>query len=146
VIVSGTGYGGYMALAALVNYGERLRGAVAMAPITDFIGFVGGTAPESRGAAREEYGDERDPDGRMFLRRISPLINADRITRPVLIAHGKNDRIMPIGQSDQLVNRLRVRNETVWYLKATDEGSGFARWQNRAAYYRAFAEFLSTVR
>ena len=34
---------------------------------------------------------------RMFLRRISPLINADRITRPVLIAHGKNDRRVPIG-------------------------------------------------
>ena len=146
VIVSGTGYGGYMALAALVNYGERLRGAVAMAPITDFIGFVGGTAPESRGAAREEFGDEREADGRLFLRRISPLINAERITRPVLIAHGKNDRDVPIAQSDQLVNRLRARNQTAWYLKAADEGGGFARWQNREAYYRAFAEFLITVR
>jgi dipeptidyl aminopeptidase/acylaminoacyl peptidase len=146
VIVSGTGYGGYMALAALVNYGERLRGAVAMAPITDFIGFVSGTAPESQAAAREEYGDERDADGRMFLRRISPLINADRITRPVLIAHGKNDRSVPLSQSDQLVNRLRARSQTVWYLKAMDEGGSFARWQNREAYYRAFAEFLNSVR
>jgi dipeptidyl aminopeptidase/acylaminoacyl peptidase len=146
VIVSGTGYGGYMALAALVNYGERLRGAVAMAPITDFIAFVSGTAPELRGAAREEYGDERDADGRLFLRRISPLVNAERITRPVLIAHGKNDRVVPIAQSDQLVNRLRARNQTVGYLKATDEGGSFARWQNREAYYRAFAEFLSSVR
>jgi dipeptidyl aminopeptidase/acylaminoacyl peptidase len=145
VIVSGTGYGGYMALAALVNYGERLRGAVAMAPITDFIGFVGGTAPESRGAAREEYGDERDTDGRMFLRRISPLINADRITRPVLIAHGKNDRGVPLAQSDQLVNRLRARNQTVWYLKAMDEGGSWTRWQNREEYCRAFAEFLNSV-
>ena len=146
VIVSGTGYGGYMALAALVNYGERLRGAVAMAPITDFIGFVSGTAPESRGAAREEYGDEREADGRVFLRQISPLLNADRITRPVLIAQGKNDRRVPLAQSDQLVIRLRARNQTVWYLKATDEDGGFARWQNRAAYYRAFAEFLDSVR
>jgi dipeptidyl aminopeptidase/acylaminoacyl peptidase len=146
VIVSGAGYGGYMALAALVNYGERLRGAVAMAPITDFIGFLSGTAPESRDALREEYGDERDADGRLLLRRISPLINADRITRPVLIAHGKNDRSVPMAQSDQLVLRLRARNQTVWYLKATDEGGSFARWQNRAAYYRAFAEFLSSVR
>jgi dipeptidyl aminopeptidase/acylaminoacyl peptidase len=145
VIVSGAGYGGYMALAALVNYGERLRGAVAMAPITDFIGFVSGTAPESRGAAREEYGDESDTDGRMFLRRISPLSNAERITRPVLIAHGKQDRRVPVAQSDQLVNRLRARNQTVWYLQATDDGSSFARWQNREAYYRAFAEFLSSV-
>jgi dipeptidyl aminopeptidase/acylaminoacyl peptidase len=146
VLVSGTGYGGYMALAALVNYSERLRGAVAMAPITDFIGFLSGTAPESRDAARQEYGDERDADGRIFLRRISPFLNAERITRPVLIAHGKNDRGVPIAQSDQLVIRLRARNQTVWYLKATDEGGRFARWQNREAYYRAFAEFLSSVR
>ena len=146
VIVSGTGHGGSLALAALVNYGERLRGAVAMAPITDFIAFVGSTAPETRGAAREEYGDEREADDRLFLRRISPLINAERITRPVLIAHGKNDRGVPIAQSDQLVIRLRARNQTVWYLKATDEGGSFARWQNREAYYRAFAEFLGSVR
>ena len=146
VIVSGTGHGGSLALAALVNYGERLRGAVAMAPITDFIAFVGSTAPEMRGAAREEYGDEREADDRLFLRRISPLINAERITRPVLIAHGKNDRGVPIAQSDQLVIRLRARNQTVWYLKATDEGASFARWQNREAYYRAFAEFLGSVR
>jgi dipeptidyl aminopeptidase/acylaminoacyl peptidase len=64
----------------------------------------------------------------------------------VLIAHGKNDRGVPIAQSDQLVIRLRARNQTVWYLKATDEGGSFARWQNREAYYRAFAEFLSSVR
>jgi len=146
VIVSGTGYGGYMALAALVNYGERLRGAVAMAPITDVISFVSGTAPESRGAAREEFGDERDPGTRVFMRRISPLSNADRITRPVLIAHGKNDRRVPLAQSEQLVNRLRARNQTVWYLKALDEGGSFGRWQNREAYYRAFAQFLTSVR
>ena len=146
VVVSGAGYGGYLALAALMNYGERLRGAVAMAPITDFIGFVSGTAPESRSAAREEFGDERDTDARMFLRRISPLSNADRITRPVLLAHGKNDRRVPIAQSEQLVNRLRARNQTVWYLKALDEGGSFARWQNREAYYRAFAQFLTSVR
>ena len=146
VIVSGTGHGGSLALAALVNYGERLRGAVAMAPITDFIAFVGSTAPEMRGAAREEYGDERDADDRLFLRRISPLINAERITRPVLIAHGKNDRGVPIAQSDQLVIRLRARNQTVWYLKATDEGASFARWQNREAYYRVFAEFLQSMK
>jgi dipeptidyl aminopeptidase/acylaminoacyl peptidase len=146
VVVSGAGYGGYLALSALVNYGERLRGAVAMAPITDFIGFVSGTAPESRGAARDEFGDERDTDARMFLRRISPLSNADRITRPVLLVHGKNDRRVPIAQSEQLVNRLRARNQTVWYLKAQDEGGSFARWQNREAYYRAFAQFLTSVR
>ncbi len=45
VIVSGRGYGGYIALAALVNYGERLRGAVDFGGITDFIALLGDTAP-----------------------------------------------------------------------------------------------------
>jgi dipeptidyl aminopeptidase/acylaminoacyl peptidase len=63
----------------------------------------------------------------------------------VLIAQGKQDRRVPVAQSDQLVNRLRARNQTVWYLEATDDGGTFARWQNREAYYRAFAEFLSSV-
>ena len=146
VIVSGTGSGGLMALEALVNYGERLRGAVALAPITDAIAYVSGTAPESRSAAREEFGDEREVDGRLFLRRISPLSNADRITRPVLLVQGKNDRRVPISQTEQLTYRLRARNQTVWYLKALDEGEDFARWQNREAYYRVFAEFLSSMR
>ena len=146
VVISGAGYGGLMALEALVNYGERLRGAVALAPITDAIAFVSGTAPESRSAAREELGDERDADGRIFMRRISPLNNADRITRPVLLVQGKNDRRVPVSQTEQLVYRLRAHNQTVWYLKALDEGDGFARWQNREAYYRAFAEFLIWMR
>ena len=146
VVIAGSGYGGYLALEALVNYGERLRGAVAVAPMTDLIDFVTGTAPESRSAMREEFGDERDTDARMFLRRVSPLSNADRITRPVLLVHGKNDRRVPIAQTDQLANRLRARNQTVWYLKALDEGDSFARWQNREAYYRAYAAFLSSMR
>jgi dipeptidyl aminopeptidase/acylaminoacyl peptidase len=146
VAVAGTGYGGYLALAALVNYGERLRGAVDLAGITDFVGFMSTTAPYLRLEARAEFGDERDPDVRAYLRRISPLTNADRITRPVLLAHGKNDPRVPIEQSEELVNRLRSRGAAVWYLKASDEGAGFAEWPNRAAYYRVFAQFLTSLR
>jgi dipeptidyl aminopeptidase/acylaminoacyl peptidase len=145
VVVSGTGYGGYLALEALVNYGERLRGAVDFGGISDFIAYLNDTAPYLKGQARAEFGDERDPDTRMYFRRISPLFNADRINRPVLIVHGKNDPSIPIGQADEIVNRLRSRGGTVWYLKATDEGSSFADRRNRDAYYRAFAQFLSSL-
>ncbi|HTV98457.1 MAG TPA: prolyl oligopeptidase family serine peptidase [Steroidobacteraceae bacterium] len=147
VFVSGTGYGGYLALEALVNYAERLRGGIALAPITDLIDFVSASGA-SRPALREEFGDERDTDMRAFLRNISPLTSADRITRPVLLAHGKLDARVPIGQSQELLNRLRSRNQVVWYLEAQDEGHalGHWRWQNREAYYRAFAQFLTTIR
>jgi len=146
VVVAGDGYGGYLALAALINYGERLRGGVERGAITDFIGYLGTTAPYLQNSQRQLFGDEKDPDTRAFLRRISPLTGADRITRPLIIVQGKNDSQVPIGQSDQLVNRLRSHGGTVWYLKANDEGHRFTKRQNIDAYYRVFAQFLMTVR
>jgi dipeptidyl aminopeptidase/acylaminoacyl peptidase len=145
VVVSGDGYGGYLALATMVNFGDRLRGAVDVAGFTDFISFLTNTAPYALDRRRAEYGDERDPDMRAFLRRISPLTNAERIAGPLLIVQGKNDARVPASESDQLVNRLRSKGGALWYLIATDEGHGFRKKQNRDAYYRAFAQFLKTA-
>jgi dipeptidyl aminopeptidase/acylaminoacyl peptidase len=145
VVVSGDAYGGYLALDAMVNFGDRLRGAVDVAGMTDFISFLTNTAPYRQDLRRAEYGDERDPDMRAFLRRISPLTNAERIVKPLLIVQGKNDARVPASESDQLVNRLRSKGGQVWYLIATDEGHGFRKKQNRDAYYRAFAQFLKAT-
>jgi dipeptidyl aminopeptidase/acylaminoacyl peptidase len=145
VVVAGDSYGGYLALAALVNYGDRLSGGVTQAGISDFISFLSTTAPYRQNQRRTEYGDERDPDMRAYLRRISPLTNADRILRPLLVVHGKNDPRVPLSESEQLVNRLRSRGAEVWYLQATDEGHGFVKKQNRDAYYRTFALFLKSL-
>lgn len=138
--------GGYLALAALVNYGERLRGAVDFAGITDFVGYMSTTAPYLQSQERADFGDERDVDTRAYLRRISPLTGADRISRPLLQVHGKNDRRVPMSQSDELANRLRSRGGTVWFLKAADEGHAFGKQQNLDAYYQTFAEFLGILK
>jgi len=107
---------------------------------------VSSTPADRRSQAREEFGDERDTDARAFLRRISPLTGAERITRPVLLVHGRNDPLVPASQSDEMVNRLRSRGAVVWYLAASNEGHEFARLADREALYRAFAQFLSFAR
>jgi dipeptidyl aminopeptidase/acylaminoacyl peptidase len=146
VVVSGGSYGGYLTLATLVNFGERLRGGVDLAGIADFVSFLSNTAPYRQDQRRAEYGDERDPDMRGFLRRISPLTNADRISRPLLVVHGKNDPRVPLSEAEQIVNRVRAKGGEVWYLQAADEGHGFRKKQNRDAYYRTFAQFLIASR
>jgi len=146
VVVSGKRYGGYLALEALANYGERLRGAVDFGGITDVLAYLTDTAARLKNQAHEEFGDERDPETRSYLRRISPLFNAERITRPVLVVHGKSDPAVPIGQADQLVNRLRSRGGTAWYLEGIEAASTFADRASREAYYRVFAEFLESER
>jgi len=145
VVVAGSSYGGYLALAALVNFSERLRGGVDESGIADFISFLSKTAPYRQNQRRAEYGDERDPDTRAFLRRISPLTNAERISRPLLIVHGKNDPRVPLDEAEQIVNRVRSKGGDVWYLQASDEGHGFRKKPNRDAYYRTFAQFLMSL-
>jgi dipeptidyl aminopeptidase/acylaminoacyl peptidase len=145
VVVAGSSYGGYLALAALVNYSDRLVGGVDFAGIDDFISFLSNLAPSRQNQSRAEYGDERDPDMRAYLRRVSPLTNADRVSKPLLVVHGKNDPRVPLSESDQIVNRLRSRGSEVWYLQAKDEGHEFRRKVNSDAYYTTFAQFLKML-
>jgi len=146
VVVSGGSYGGYLSLATLVNYSDRLRGGVDVSGIVDFVSFLTNTAPYRQNQRRAEYGDERDPEMRSFLRRISPLTNADRIAKPLLVVHGKNDPRVPLSEAELIVNKLRSKGGTVWYLLAADEGHGYQKKQNRDAYFTTFAQFLTTLR
>ena len=146
VVVAGGSYGGYLSLATLVNYSDRLRGGIDVSGIADFVSFLTNTAPYRQDQRRAEYGDERDLEMRAFLRRISPLTNADRITRPLLVVHGKNDPRVPLSEAEQIVNKLRARGREVWYLLAADEGHGYRKKQNRDAYYETFAQFLMMLR
>jgi dipeptidyl aminopeptidase/acylaminoacyl peptidase len=145
VVVAGDSYGGYLALATLVNFGERLRGAVDTGGITDFTSYLSNGAPYRQSQHRAEYGDDRDLDMKAFLRRISPLTNAERISRPVLIVQGKNDPRVAASEAEQLLYRLRSKGDEVWYLQAGDEGHDFQKKPNRDAYYRTFAQFLVTL-
>jgi dipeptidyl aminopeptidase/acylaminoacyl peptidase len=146
VVVAGGSYGGYLALATMVNYSDRLRGGVDVSGIADFVSFLTNTAPYRQNQRRAEYGDERDLEMRGFLRRVSPLTSADRINRPLLVVHGKNDPRVPLSEAEQIVNKLRSRGTEVWYLLAADEGHGYRKKPNRDAYYETFAQFLMMLR
>lgn len=145
ISVMGASYGGYMALASLVAYGERLRGGIDLVGISNFVTFLAHTSAYRRDLRRAEYGDERDPHTRMFLERISPLTNASRIKRPLLVVEGLNDPRVPASESEQLVWRVRAAGGEVWYLTAKDEGHGFRKKANRDAYLETAATFLQKL-
>jgi dipeptidyl aminopeptidase/acylaminoacyl peptidase len=145
VAVMGGSYGGYMTLAALTHYGERLRGGIDVVGISNFVTFLRNTAPYRRDLRRAEYGDEREPHMRDYLERISPLTNASRIKKPLLVVAGQNDPRVPLSESEQLVWRVRSAGGEVWYLVAKDEGHGFSKKVNRDAYLETSAAFLQRL-
>src|SRR5262245_34946817 len=142
VFVSGGSYGGYMSLATMVNFGDRLRGGIDVVGISNFVTFLESTSAYRRALRRPEYGDERLPKMRAYLQRISPLTNAARIAKPLLIVQGLNDPRVPATESQQMVAKVRARGGDVWYLAAKDEGHGFRKKPNRDFYQKTIVTFL----
>ena len=145
VFVYGGSYGGYMTLASMVHYSDRLRGGIDVVGISNFVTFLESTSAYRRALRREEYGDERLPRMRAYLQRISPLTSAARISRPLLVVQGLNDPRVPAGESRQMVAKIRARGGEVWYLAAKDEGHGFRKKQNRDFYQKTVVTFLERL-
>ncbi len=142
VVVMGGSYGGYMVLASLVHYSDRLAAGIESVGISNFVTFLTNTQDYRRDLRRAEYGDERDPAMRAFLEDISPLNQVDRITRPLLIAQGANDPRVPASESEQIRDALAEAGTPVWYILALDEGHGFRKKANRDYYTAAIMLFL----
>ena len=142
VAVMGGSYGGYMVLASLVHYGDRLVAGVERVGISNFVTFLENTQPYRQDLRRAEYGDERDPDMRAFLESISPLNRVAEIDTPLLISQGLNDPRVPASESAQIVAALKDRGVPVWYVLANNEGHGFRRKANRDYLTAVTVEFL----
>jgi len=136
VMVTGGSYGGYMVLASMTHYSDRLSCAWESVGISNFVTFLENTQEYRRDLRRVEYGDERDPDMRAFLEGIAPVNHADRITKPLMISQGANDPRVPLHESDQIAAAVRAKGVSVWYLVAKDEGHGFQKKSN-SDYQRA---------
>jgi dipeptidyl aminopeptidase/acylaminoacyl peptidase len=130
VIVAGGSYGGYMSLAVATHYSDRIAGAIDIVGISHFVTFLNNTESYRRDLRRVEYGDERDPAMKEFLDRISPLTNAQKIQKPLFVIQGKNDPRVPYTEAEQIVAKVRELGTPVWYLRAENEGHGFARKEN----------------
>lgn len=142
VAVQGGSYGGYMVLASAVHYSDRLRAAVDVVGISNFVTFLENTQDYRRDLRRAEYGDERDPSMRSFLEAIAPLKHVDRINVPMLVVQGENDPRVPVGEAVQIVEALRARGQPVWYMNALNEGHGYRKKENVDAYQQAMVMFF----
>ncbi|HET9336370.1 MAG TPA: S9 family peptidase [Sphingomicrobium sp.] len=130
VAVYGQSYGGYMSLASMAHYSDRLVGAVERYGISDFITFLTNTESYRRDNRRAEYGDERDPEMRAVFQRINPLANVSKIRKPMLVMQGANDPRVPQSESEQVVAGIRANGVESWYVLYADEGHGFLKKHN----------------
>lgn len=145
IAVYGQSYGGYMSLAVMTHYANQLVGGVERYGISDFVSFLSNTESYRRDNRREEYGDERDPGMLAVFKRISPLANVAKITKPMLVMQGANDPRVPKSESDQVVAGIRNNGVNVWYVVFADEGHGFHKKHNNDLRREVETVFLSKL-
>ena len=140
VAVMGGSYGGFMVLAALTEYPELWTAGVDIVGIANLVTFLENTGSYRRSLREPEYGSlEKDRD---LLESISPIHKAGDITAPLMVVHGKNDPRVPVGEAEQIVERVRSNGGEVEYLLYEDEGHGLAKLKNRLDAYPKITAFL----
>ena len=131
-----------MVLASATHYSDRLRAAVDIVGISNFVTFLENTEDYRRDLRRVEYGDERDPEMREHLQSISPNNNIEKINVPILVVQGENDPRVPVTESEQVVKSLEEKQKTVWYMNALNEGHVFRKKENRDIYEQTVILFF----
>lgn len=145
VVVYGGSYGGYMVLASMVHYSDRLAGGINIVGISNFVTFLENTNGYRRDLRRAEYGDERDPEMYEHLQAISPSNSADQITAPLFIIQGYNDPRVPASEAEQILAAVREAGGDPWFLMAMDEGHGFRKQSNVEFQRETETLFLSEI-
>ena len=140
IAVTGGSYGGYMTLASMLRYGDRLKAGLEVVGISSFVTFLENTQAYRRDLRRAEYGDERLPEQRSKLEEISPLGRASEIDIPLMVVTGENDPRVPESEAEQIVSAVRANGQPAWHLLAGNEGHGFRKKAN--ADYQFWASLL----
>src|SRR5690349_23372091 len=78
-----------------------------------------------------------------LLAAASPVLHADNIRVPLLIAQGAQDPRVNVDESDQMVAALKKHGVPVEYIVKDNEGHGFHNEENRFEFYEAMERFLA---
>jgi dipeptidyl aminopeptidase/acylaminoacyl peptidase len=141
--VVGYSYGGYLSAWA-VSHTDRFKAAVVGAPISNLESFRRMSDIGAWYARWEMAGTESENAER--FERLSPVNHADCVRTPTLILHGEDDRRCPIGQGEELHERIaaagRAPVEIVRYPGADHLFYARGRPSQRLDYNRRILEWI----
>jgi dipeptidyl aminopeptidase/acylaminoacyl peptidase len=145
IAIGGATYGGYATLMGLIKDPELFRCGFEFGGITD-IGLLYSITWSLISEEVKEYGyatllGDPEKDAARFA-QTSPLENAQRLTQPLLMAHGEGNAWVPIRHSRKFRNAVSSANNNVEWIVYNDEGLGLRHERNRIDYWKHVEAFL----
>lgn len=145
VAIGGGSYGGYATLAGLAFTPDVFACGVDIVGPSNLVTLLESIPPywgPMRAMFDTRMGDLDTEEGRALLAERSPLHQAHRIRKPLLIGQGANDPRVKQAESDQIVQAMQSHGIPVTYVLYPDEGHGFHRPPNRLSFNAVTESFL----
>ncbi len=128
----GASYGGFITQ-YLVSHSDLFAAAVSHAGISNITSYWGegywGYSYSAAASANSYPWNAKE----MYTNQ-SPLFSADKINTPLLLLHGTSDTNVPIGESIQMYNALKLLGKTVEFVSVKGENHGIMDYKKRLAW------------
>jgi dipeptidyl aminopeptidase/acylaminoacyl peptidase len=122
VVITGGSAGGYTTLMAM-GVSDIFAAGISEFGVADLVTFHDDTHKfESR---YDEYLVGKWPEEKERYRERSPVTHADKISRPVLLLQGLDDRVVPPSQAEAIAAALEGNGIPYAYIAFEGEGHGF---------------------
>jgi dipeptidyl aminopeptidase/acylaminoacyl peptidase len=149
VCIMGGSYGGYATLMGLVNDPDLFRCGVDYIGVTDinllYTGhwfYISDTSDEAKQYSMPDLIGDPEKDAAQF-KATSPIEQAHRITRPLLLAYGGQDRRVPLVHGTRFRDAVRKVNKDVEWIEYGAEGHGWHNPENRIDFWNRVERFLA---
>jgi dipeptidyl aminopeptidase/acylaminoacyl peptidase len=145
--IMGASYGGYATLMGLIKDPQLFRVGVAWAGVTDldlmFTSAMSDATTENLGYSMRTMIGDPDTDAALF-RTNSPLQRAAEVKQPLLLAHGVDDRRVPLEHASKFYRAVKSHNRKVEFITYDDEGHGWRKQETRLDFWKRVDAFLDT--
>ncbi len=142
VCVIGGSYGGYAALWAVLRNPERYRCAASWAGVTDLKAMLKYDRLFLTRSASRQWRARVRGGNNFDVRAISPISRAGELNRPVLLAHGSKDYVVPITQYMAFEEESNDAPVRITKLRIPSEGHSFTSEDSEQQWYDALDHFL----
>ncbi|SJN59106.1 Prolyl oligopeptidase family protein [Vibrio ruber DSM 16370] len=141
----GISFGGYSVLMQLIRHAIPFTNAVIINAPSD-MAYLLENMPKDWQPIQEAFyhlvHDPRIPTGQQALQQASPLHHCHRIHCPLMIVHSRQDRIVPVGQSETLAATMQAQNQSVTLHVIDDEGHEILKPQSLRRVMQQSLDFL----
>jgi dipeptidyl aminopeptidase/acylaminoacyl peptidase len=143
LLITGGSAGGYTTICGLTFTDEFAAGTTYFG-IADLEQFGGGETHKFE-LQYEHTLVGPYPERADLYRERSPIHFTDRISTPMLVLQGADDRVVPPSQAELIVGALRDRGVPHAYLLYEGEGHGFRKAENIVSSLEAELSFYAQV-